>query len=340
MPQSRLVAGMLSVGLMVLGASVVSGQDYPNKPISISTLSLIDAHNHLPKGLTLEHLLKLMDDSGVAMTLLMPVHYGLSKLPGHGIADENLVLEFYRRRPDRIIPFLGMLRPVLFSKQRWLLPDSAAEDLLRFAESQLKTGLFRGMGEFILWHYPYRYPGGFQSGTVKIPANTPLMKRFLELASKYHVPVTIHYELDEESLPSLRRMLSYARQTTIVLAHNGGRPDPTTLKELLDNHPNVFFDLAGMTHLEHYGYTSGEYKKNPIDDGTGHLRPEWKALYEQYADRFVIGTDGADLLAKAKPERYKPIVTTIRSLLSDLSPEASERIGFKNAQRLFVPIKK
>ena len=111
----------------------------------------------------------------------------------------------------------------------------------------------------------------------------------------------------------------------------------------MDNHPNVFFDLAGMTHLEHYGYTSGEYKKNPIDDGTGHLRPEWKALYEQYSDRFVIGTDGAELApakARASPGEYKLIVTTLRSLLSDLSPEAAERIGFKNAQRLFVPRQK
>ena len=34
---SRLVAGMLSVGLVVPGAGVVYGQDYPNKTIRIVT---------------------------------------------------------------------------------------------------------------------------------------------------------------------------------------------------------------------------------------------------------------------------------------------------------------
>ena len=34
---SRTVVGMLSVGLLVLGAGVVSGQDYPNRPIRIVT---------------------------------------------------------------------------------------------------------------------------------------------------------------------------------------------------------------------------------------------------------------------------------------------------------------
>jgi len=32
---SRFVVGILSAGMMVLGAGVVSSQDYPNKPIRI-----------------------------------------------------------------------------------------------------------------------------------------------------------------------------------------------------------------------------------------------------------------------------------------------------------------
>jgi tripartite-type tricarboxylate transporter receptor subunit TctC len=34
---SRLVVGMLSAGTMVLGVGMVSGQDYPNRPIRIVT---------------------------------------------------------------------------------------------------------------------------------------------------------------------------------------------------------------------------------------------------------------------------------------------------------------
>jgi hypothetical protein len=272
----------------------------------------------------------------------MTVNYGGNQAQGQGISDENLVLEFYEKHPDRIIPLLGMQRPVLISPDRWKSPDEAAEKLLRFAESKLQTGVFRGLGEIILWHYPYSFPGGPRGGTLKIPADTPLMKRLLELAAKYCVPVIIHYEIDNESLSSLKRMLEYGRSTTIVLAHNGGRPDPPTLKAILDEYPNVYCDLGGMTRHGGYGKISGgEGKegtwtvKNPIDDGTGHLSRKWKALYEQYADRFMIGTDIAHPEPWVVPGYYKQCIDEFRTLLSDLSPGAAEKIGFRNAQKLF-----
>jgi len=294
----------------------------------------IDVHNHLPRGVTLEALIKLMNDAGARKTLLMPVFIDRDKPNGQGISDENLVVEFYKQQPDRIIPFLGMQRD-------WTETQGEAwENLLRFAESQLRTGFFRGIGEFILWHYAYSYPDGEQGDEVKIPADGPFVKKFLDLAAKYRVPVIIHYEIDEESLPSLKKMLTYGRKVTIILAHNGGRPDPITWKALLDDYPNLFYDLGGMTRLGHYGYASGEYVKNPIDDGTGHLRPAWKPLYEQYADRIVgIGTDFAHpevWASNQKSGRYSTMIAVFRSLLSDLSTETVEKIWFRNAEKMFA----
>lgn len=299
----------------------------------------IDVHNHLSRGVTLEALIKLMNEAGVRKTLLMPVFYDGDKPNGQGISDENLVVEFYKQQPDRIIPFLGMQRRII-NRKHGLQPDAEAENLLQLAESQLRTGYFRGMGEFILWHYFYLYSDGKQGETVKIPADAPLMKKFLDLAAKYRVPVIIHYEIDEESLPSLKKMLTYGRKVTIILAHNGGRSDPITWKALLDDYPNLFYDLGGMTRLGHYGYASGEYMKNPIDDGKGHLRPEWKPLYEQYADRIVgIGTDFAHpevWASNQKSGRYSTMIAVFRSLLSDLSTETVEKIWFRNAEKMFA----
>jgi len=303
-------------------------------------LPLVDAHNHLPRGVTIEQVITLMDEVGVLATTLMPVFYGGNQAQGQGISDENLVLEFYKKHPDRIIPILGMQRPLLISPDRWKSPDKPAEELLRFAESKLQTGVFRGMGEFILWHYPYSFPQGQRGGTVKIPADTPLMKRFLDLSAKYLIPVIIHYEIDDESFSALKRMLEYGRSTTIILAH-GGRPDSPTLRAILDEYPNVYCDLGGMTRYGGYGRISegqGQWTvKNPIDDGTGHLRREWKALYEQYPDRIMIGTDFAHPEPWVVPRFYKQCIHEFRSLLSDLSPGAAEKIGFRNAQKLFSP---
>jgi len=283
-----------------------------------------------------------MDETGVQMTVLMPVFYERDKPQGQGISDENLVLDFYQKRPDRIIPFLGMQRPVLLDKRRWEQPDTAAERCFQLAESQLSTGSFRGIGEFILCHYSYSFPSGAQGGTIRIPADTPLMKRFLDLAAKYHVPVTIHYEIDEESLPSLKRMLEYGRRTTIILAHNGGRPALATLQTLLKEYPNLLIDWAGMNDFGAYGRTSQPdtkftwFVKNPIEDGTGHLRPEWKTFFEQYPDRIIgVGTDMAHPEGWAHPQGYIRQIAAFRSMLQDLSLGTAQKIGFQNAQKLF-----
>jgi Tat protein secretion system quality control protein TatD with DNase activity len=311
---------------------------------SISRPMLIDVHSHLPRGLTLEHLVKIMDENGIVMTVVMPTHYGGNKPDGQGISDENLVLDYYKKRPDRIIPFMGMQRPLLLDKKLWEQPDASVERLLRFTESQLSTGLFKGIGEFILRHYRYLYASGAQGQDINIPADTPLMKKFLDLAAKYNVPVNVHYEIDAETLPSLKRMLEYGQRNTIILAHNGGRADMPTLKALLNEFPNVFIDWAGMTRFGGYGLISPPpqgkgyiwFVKNPIEDGSGNLRPEWKVFAEQYQDRIVgIGFDGAHTEHYRSPEVYKRHMEILRSMVTGLSPETAQKIGFKNAQRLF-----
>lgn len=340
----RFVVVIFLTSALISGAGVARGQDDPNKPIPISTLALIDAHNHLPRGVTLDLLLERMNKSNVAKTVLMTVYYGAANPRGQGISDEDLVLEFYKKSPERIIPFLGMQRPELGQPARWRQPDETAEKLLAFTESRLRTGTFRGIGEFILWHYAYSLPSGATGNAVKIPADSPLMKRFLDLGSKYRVPVLLHHEIDPESLPVLKRMLDYGRSTTVILAHNCGRPDPATLKALLDEYRNLYCDLGGMTNNNAYGRVSepsipGQwFVKNPVEDGTGHIRQHWREFYEAYADRFVgVGPDSAHPEAWENPDNYARTFASFRSMLSDLSPEAAEKIGYKNAQKIFPP---
>lgn len=340
----KLLAVLLFIAISAIAQAQDSAETSKSAGTPESRLLLVDTHSHLPRGLTLDQLIKIMDEAGIAMTVLMPTFYGANKPEGQGISDENLVLEYYRKQPDRIIPFMGMQRPVLLDKNRWEQPDAAAERLLRFTENQLRTASFKGLGEFILWHYPYTYPSGAHAETIKIPADNPLMKKFLDLAAKYNVPVSIHFEIDDESLPSLKRMLEYGRSCTIILAHNGGRADLSTIKTLLNDYPNIMIDWSGMTHFGGYGLTSPPpagkgytwFVKNPIEDGKGHLRPEWKAFAEQYQDRIIgIGFDGAHPEQYKNPEVYNRALAAFRSMLSDLSPGAAEKIGFKNARKLF-----
>lgn len=80
--------------------------------------------------------------------------------------------------------------------------------------------------------------------------------------------------------------------------------------------------------------------KNPIEDGKGHLLPEWKEFAEQYQNRIVgIGFDGAHPEQFINTEIYNRALAAFRTMLSDLSPEASDNIGFKNAKKLFGAVK-
>lgn len=345
---NKLIAPMFVVFVAALAQAQApadtTGNSSKSTEASRPRPMLIDVHSHLVRGLSLDQLIKTMDENGIAMTVLMPTYYGGNKPEGQGISDENLVLDYYGKRPDRIIPFLGMQRPVLLDRSRWEQPDEAAERLLKFAETKLGTGSFKGMGEFILGHYPYAYPSGAKGEKISIPADAPLMKKFLDLAGKYKVPVSVHCEIDEESLPSLKKMLAYGQRNTIILAHNGGRADVATLQTLLDEYPNVLLDWSGMTHFGGYGLTSlpapGKgyqwFVKNPIEDGQGHLRREWKVFAEKNQERILgIGFDGAHPEQYTNPEVYRRALAAFRTMLSGLAPEAAEKIGFRNAEKLF-----
>jgi len=299
----------------------------------MKNVRLVDAHNHIVRGMTLDDLIEWMDNSLVQRTLLMPIFLGGDDPKGQGISDENLVIEWYKKQPDRIIPFLGMQRTIL-DKKRFEQPDAEAEKFLQFTEDQLRTGIFKGMGEFILRQYSYSY-NEMEAAGVKISADAPLMKRFLDLAAKYKVPVIIHCEIDKDSLPSLRKMLEYGRQVKIILAHNGGRPDTATLQALLESYPNVFCDLAGMTLWGEYGFVGGEYAKNPIVDKTHQLLQAWKNLFEQYPDRFV--GIGIDVVHPRRWDRgrYGQVVDAFRIMLSALSPQTADKISYQNAEKIF-----
>jgi len=300
---------------------------------------LVDAHNHLTNGLTVENLVSLMDDSIVKTVVLMPIFYQQSNgtdIP-QGISDESLISKFTAQQPDRIIPIFGMQRDLLADRNRWLNPDGTAETFLNSVESGLKSGLYKGMGEFIINHYGYSFASGITAGRVKIPADTTLMRRFLDLSAKYNIPVIIHYEIDADSKSSLLSMLDYAQSvgSIVVLCCGGGRPDPETMRTIMGTYPNLRCDLGGMTRYEIYGSLSGPYSKNPIEDGTWHLLPEWKSVYEQFPDRFTIGVDSAYPQTWALGDHYRSSMSGFRMLLSDLSPATALAIGSGNALSLW-----
>ena len=64
-----------------------------------------------------------------------------------------------------------------------------------------------------------------------------------------------------------------------------------------------------------------------------------KVFFKQYSDRFVgMGSDLAHPENWRNPKWQMRQIAAFRSLLSDLSPGTAEKIGYRNALKIFAPV--
>ena len=299
-------------------------------------LPLFDAHTHLNRDMTREMLIRWMDQSGVRRMVLMPRHYRVD-----GFATDEQAAEYARLYPDRFVAFIGGQRGDLRRQRAW----EGDHPFLAEAETKLRTGAYRGLGEFILNHYgDNRFvptTNQLVSGDFKAPVDSPLMFKIVELAARYDVPVVIHAEAETETSEQMRRLLDRSPPTQVIWAHNCGRAPAAQVAEFLRTYPRLMCDLGGMavTRENKSGWGTGygaERSKHvtrvQYDDGS--INPPMRELFEAFPERFTIGTD------IAHPPQYRPYfygdtMLAFRLLLSQLAPDTARKIGYENAERLF-----
>jgi predicted TIM-barrel fold metal-dependent hydrolase len=302
-------------------------------------LPLFDAHTHLNYDMPVETLLQAMDAAGVRRMALIPRHYR-----DDGRATDEQAADYARRYPDRFVAYVGGQRGDLLKPGNWTSHDV----FLREAKAKLNTGHFRGVGEFIINHYGYnRYvPTTDQSetGDVRIPVDTPLMFKIMDLTALQGVPVLIHAEAEDETTREMRRLLDSFPRTKVIWAHNCGRASAAGVAEVLRQYPQLLCDLAGMAvpfpnpfGWGTFGTTAGrEYKPGShvtrVQNNDGTIDPSMRDLFETFPDRFIIGTDTAHPFQYS---RYADMVAAFRRLLSQLKPETARKIGFDNATHLY-----
>lgn len=265
---------------------------------------IIDVHTHLPDDLSVSKLISGLNEVMVSKAVLMP----------RGGAEPEAALEVYNKYPDRIIPFIG------FQNKYWINQDP---NFVTRVENNLKNGVYKGLGEVVTRHYSVPE---LQAEEYSIPADSQLMLRFIDLAAKYKVPINIHMESEDATVPQLERALGHNRGAVIIWAH-AGRAEPKLLQTLLDKHSNLYVDISGMQPVRRYGR-----EKNPIASPDGNLYQEWKNLFEAYPKRFMVGND---CVVSWHYDYYTEWMGFYRKLLGELSPATAEKIAYKNAQRLF-----
>ena len=183
----KISVGVFALFLLLIAGCVTTPQGAIQEILLTSDAPggppLIDAHQHIIPGLSAETIILLMDQAGVQKSILMANRIAGSRPLGW---EDGMVLEAYEKYPQRIIPFLTTVRG-----GRGLLPDEA---FLEYAERQLKTGKFKGLGEFMVKHFAISVSPGTIAPEVSIPADSPWMQAMMRLGVKYSVPLLIHFD--------------------------------------------------------------------------------------------------------------------------------------------------
>jgi Tat protein secretion system quality control protein TatD with DNase activity len=295
---------------------------------------IIDAHGHLGASFDWNTMVQVMDRNNVSRQIVMARYYpgqaGATDRPG----NDELALDLASKYPSRFFPLVGMQRPELTGANKWLNPDAAVVAILNEAEVKLATGRFRGIGEVIVKHFAYTSGSHAEQEN---PIYSPFMQRLSQIATRFDVPIVLHMEGAPGLVKDLARLLRENSQVRYVWAHNCGRRKARVIRAMLENHPNLYGDLAGMTNVGETGYGIGwprmeEY--SVLIEKNGLLFPEMREIYEVFPDRFMLGMDVAHAPGM-NPKNYGRRTQRFRELLGQLAPQTAVAIAERNAMRIF-----
>ena len=167
--------------------------------------------------------------------------------------------------------------------------------IVTYVEERLRRHRYIAIGEFHLYG---------------ADAELPVPRRIVELARQHGL--ILHAHSDADAVERLFRQYPEAR---ILWAH-AGFERPEVVRDMLRTHPRLWDDLAFRS-----------------DHGSGgRVPPEWRAVFVEFPDRFMVGTD------TFTPERWHYVgehAAWSRAWLADLPPDLAERIAWQNGEAPF-----
>lgn len=298
------------------------------------TGSMIDAHGHLGASFDWEKIVDILDRYNVSRQIIMARYY--PGLPGHDdrSGNDKLAAELASEYPGRFIPLIGMQKPSLTGAHKWHKPDQVVQAILKRTEEKLATGYFWGIGEVIVKHFAY---SSGRHAELDNPIYSSFMQRLSQIASRFDVPIVLHMEGEPRLVKNFSRLLQENSRVRYVWAHSCGRSKAPVIRAMLQNHPNLYCDLASMTNVGKSGYGIGwprmeEY--TALIEKNGVLFPEMRNVYEAFPDRFMIGMD----VAHAHGMNYRNYgrrTKRFRKLLNQLTPQTAAAFAERNAIRIF-----
>jgi predicted TIM-barrel fold metal-dependent hydrolase len=276
-----------------------AGSEGPRQ--SGAPVPFVDAHVHLnDESMQLE----LMGRYGAGRAVIFWGRHG----------DNETIAAAARRHPERFIAFASISPERAAYRKAW---DAGDPGLLKTFEELLASGRFKGIGEISAVHFP---SPGF--GETDYDPAGPMMRGIMALARRYRMPVMVHVETTR--LRELGLLLEAFPDVPVIWAHGGYTP-LAVARRMLERHPNLHYELSARTWPRHP--RSPEY--TILRDGD-QISPEWLALIEARADRFIIGTDASQRSREMEIMKHE----SVQNVLRQLSPPARERVAMRNLLRL------
>jgi len=156
----------------------------------------------------------------------------------------------------------------------------------------------------------YRYVALGEYHIFGADVDLPVPRRAIVLARQHGLVLHSHSDAD-----AIERQFVQWPQARILWAHSGF-DTPARVRDMLRKHRNLWCDLAFRS----------DHAPN------GQLDAEWRALFMEFPDRFMVGSD------TFTPERWPFIVEharLARSWLATLPRDVAEKIAHRNGEALF-----
>ncbi len=285
---------------------------------SQSRLPSIDIEHHWGGKIPLTELIEKMDRNGIALSWL-----GANERNGSRSSIESC-----RQFPDRLVP-----TTIHGDGPRWHGGDLS---LVRELDADVRSGQYFAMGEFEARHYV----SSTNNRDIHMPLDSDSFHGVFKVAQETGIPFLLHHEAEDVLLPELERMLSLYPRANVIWCHVGRNRNPNTwtrfpspegVRGFLQKYPNLHFDVLQSGARSVFSPT-GAYEAILYGAGQhAELLPSWVQLFNEFPDRFLLGSD----VNTGRWEKYDEVMSRFRTgVLRVLAPDAAEKIAFKNAWRL------
>lgn len=326
-------------------------------PVRAEGVQFIDTHVHLehthgvaqlPAALAVAR--AEMSRLGIDLSLLMPPPQAPSNPFFYDIEDLHRILDQDIKR-FRLLGGGGSLNPMLHRTAPETVDEDVRHEFRHRAEEVLALGAI-GFGEIAVHHLSLPQMGSFHPYE-SIAADHPLLLLLADLAAENNVPIDIHFDVAphdiaplppplpqnqhnpaevKANLAAFERFLAHNRAAKIIWAHAGSDPirarTPQLCRELLARPPNLYMSVRVGRGASHPAFALDE---------TNRLKPIWRKLFEDFPDRFVVGSDifYPPRPGNVRAEYMKATLDNLRSLLDQLPPHLARKLAQENAHRIY-----